>query len=67
MILHLIISVATGLVSALISALLGSDILTVALWYVCGCWGGFLSSVIAILITQALLSPTRPDLLSLRR
>lgn len=53
MLAHLVLSVAFGLIAALIGALVGSGIGSVLLWYLGGCWGGFLFSVILQLILRS--------------
>ncbi|MDU9004003.1 hypothetical protein [Sedimentitalea todarodis] len=46
MLAHLVLSVAFGLIAALIGAMMGTGFGSVVMWYFVGCWAGFLFSVV---------------------
>ncbi|MFD3191161.1 hypothetical protein ACFMPD_12915 [Sedimentitalea sp. HM32M-2] len=58
MLAFLIMSILAGGLAGMTAAVLGHGIWTAALWYVLGCWAGFLLSVVA---TLALRLRTRPQ------
>lgn len=60
MLVHLIISAAFGILAALIGAVSGSGFGSVMLYYVGGCWAGFLLSVCLLLtVRMCLPNPVR--------
>lgn len=58
MLAFLITSILAGGLAGMTAAVLGHGIWTAALWYVLGCWAGFLLCVVAAL---ALRPRTRPQ------
>lgn len=58
MLAHLVFSIAFGLIAALIGALMGVGLGSVFLWYLGGCWGGFLFSVALQLILRSAFRST---------
>ncbi len=53
MLAHLVLSIAFGLIAALIGALTGLGLGSVILCYIGGCWGGFIASVALQLILRS--------------
>lgn len=50
---HLILAAAFGLIAAFVGAVTGSGFGSILLWYLGGCWGGFLLSVLLMLTLRA--------------
>jgi hypothetical protein len=50
---HLILAASFGLIAAVVGAVTGSGLGSVMLWYLGGCWGGFLLSVLLVLALRA--------------
>lgn len=58
---HLILAAAFGLIAAFVGAVTGSGFGNILLWYLGGCWGGFLLSLLLMLTLRACVpAPTRP-------
>ena len=53
MLAHLVLSIAFGLIAALTGALMGHGLGSILMWYLVGCWAGFIFSLALQLILRS--------------